>query len=296
MEVSPMSDINFLSVVIPVYDEEKEIINTLNKINIILKNHRIKYEIVVVNDGSTDNTGDLLKNYEGIVFIDRKVNRGYGFSLKEGIERANGEWILITDADGTYPLEDIPLFISESTDADMIIGERSGERVRMGLFNKLAKIILKKLIYILTYKWITDMNSGFRLFKKEMALRYWDIFPEGFSFTTTLTVAAIIEKYKVKYIPINYHKRTGKSHIKPMRDFFSFIFLILRIVTFFKPLRFFLPVSLCFFVFSIVRAVRDILVTNAIGSLAVLLFMISIQSFFFGLLADMVVTKFTSKK
>ncbi|RJO61659.1 glycosyltransferase family 2 protein [candidate division WS5 bacterium] len=292
-----MSSIKALSVVIPVYNEEEVIISTIDKIHSILKKLNIVYEIVVVNDGSTDRTSEVLMSYGGeIVLLNRDVNRGYGFSLKEGIERATGDWILITDADGTYPLEDIPLFVSECSHADMIVGERSGKSVRMGLFNKLAKVILKKLIYILAYKWVTDINSGLRLFKKEMALRYWDIYPDGFSFTTTLTVAAIIEKYKVKYIPINYYKRTGKSHIKPMRDFFSFVFLILRIVTFFRPLRFFLPISFCFFVFSVVRSLRDIFITNAIGTFAVLLFIISIQSFFFGLLADLIVVKFRGKR
>lgn len=288
--------INFLSIVIPVYNEGETIINTLDKINSILKDINVKYEIIVINDGSTDGSGDLLRNYRGIVLIDRRVNRGYGFSLKEGIEQALGDWILITDADGTYPLEDISRLISESIDSDMVIGERSGKQLKMGFLNKFAKILLKKLIYILIYKWISDINSGFRLFKKELALRYWDIFPEGFSFTTTLTVAAIIERYKVKFIPINYFRRSGKSHIKPIRDFFSFVILVLRIVTFFKPLRFFLPISAFFFSLSVLRSIRDILLTNAIGSLAVLLFIISIQSFFMGLLADLIVTKFGGKK
>ena len=290
-----MSEIDFLSIVIPVYNEGKEIINTLNKIKSVLNNTMVKYELIVVNDGSTDNTKDLLENYDEILFIDRAVNRGYGFSLKEGIEKSKGDWILITDADGTYPLEDIPLLISECINVDMIIAERSGKDGSMGFFNKFAKVILRKLIYVLTYKWISDINSGFRIFRKELAIKYWELFPDGFSFTTTLTVAATVEKFRVKFVPTNYYKRVGKSHIKPVRDFASFVILILRIITCFKPLRFFLPIASFFFIVSLIRAIRDIYVTNAIGSFAVLLFLISLQSFFFGLISDLIVTKITKR-
>lgn len=291
-----MDRIHSLSVVIPAFNEEKAILTTLERITAVLnKSLNLGYEIIVVNDGSTDMTGELLRSYPGITLIDRKVNRGYGFSLKEGIERADNSWILIVDADSTYPLEDIPVLAHEAEHYDMVVGERSKEDVSIGILNRFAKYVLKSLIYLLTYKWITDINSGFRLFKKEILLKYSNIFPDGFSFTTTITLVSIMEKYRVKYVPINYQKRTGKSHIKPLRDFLSFVILVLRIVTFFKPLRFFLPISFFFFVLSLIRSARDIYIANSIGSLSILLFMVSMQSFFFGLLADLIVTKFGSK-
>jgi len=291
-----MGRIHSLSVVIPAFNEEKAILTTLESISAVLnKSLNLGYEIIVVNDGSTDRTGELLRNYPGITLIDRKVNRGYGFSLREGIEKATSDWILIVDADSTYPLEDIPVLAHEAEHYDMVVGERSKEQVSIGILNRFAKYLLKSLIYLLTYKWITDINSGFRLFKKELLLKYGNIFPDGFSFTTTITLVSLMGKYRIKYVPINYHKRTGKSHIKPLRDFLSFVILVLRIVTFFKPLRFFLPISFFFFVLSLIRAVRDIYIANSIGSLSILLFMVSMQSFFFGLLADLIVTKFGSK-
>lgn len=291
-----MNRIDFLSVVIPAYNEEKAIAGTLDGINAVLRASGIKYEIVVVNDGSTDKTGEILRSCPGIIMIDRKANRGYGFSLREGIEKATSDWILIVDADSTYPLEDIPVLAHEAEQYDMVVGERSKGQVSMGLFNRIAKYILKLLIYLLTYNWITDINSGFRLFRKQLALKYSNVFPDGFSFTTTLTLVSVIEKYRIRFVPVNYFKRAGKSHIKPLRDFFSFVILVLRIVTYFKPLRFFLPLSFSFLVLSVIRALRDIVVANGIGSLAILLFIVSVQSFFFGLLSDLIVMRFGQQK
>jgi len=283
--------INYLSIIVPVYNEAGVIISTLDKLKDIIGNFKMKTEIIVVNDGSTDDTGKLLKNYSDIRLIDRHINRGYGFSLKEGIKEARGDWIIITDADGTYPLEVLPLLVEAADDVDMVIGERSN-KANISILNRLAKVFLRILIYCLTYIWISDMNSGLRLFRKELVLKYKSIIPDGFSFTTTITVACMIENYKVKFIPISYSKRVGKSHIRPLRDFLAFIILILRIVTFFNPLRFFLPISIFFLFFAILKTVKDILVIHSIGSLAVILFIFSIQFFFFGLLADLIVTKF----
>lgn len=285
--------INLLSVVIPSYNEGKNIINTLEKITPILNSIQgLKYEIIVVNDGSNDNTAEILNNHPGIRVINRTVNRGYGYSLSEGIEQAAGEWILITDADGTYPLGDIPHLIAETEHYDMVTGERSKGNVSLSLINKAAKIILKTLIYILTYRWIVDINSGFRVFRKEMVSNTPEIFPAGFSFTTTITLLSVIERYRVKFVPIEYHKRVGKSHIKPVRDFISFAILIVRITTFFRPMRFFMPISIIFFLAAFGRAIRDIYLTDRIGTLAILLFIVSLQSFFFGILGDLLILKF----
>ena len=281
----------FLSVVIPAYNEKAGIENTIEVVHRVLKPLGRPYEVIIVNDGSSDGMAELLRGGGDIVLIDRSANRGYGYSLKEGIERAKGEWILITDADGTYPIEDMPVLLSHAAGFDMVVGERSKDQVAMGIFNRTAKAILRVLIYLLTYRWITDINSGFRLFRKELAKKYEDIIPDGFSFTTTITLIAAIEKRGMRYVPINYYKRIGKSHIKPVRDFLSFIILVLRTITFFKPLRFFLPISMIFLAASLLRALRDILAQNYIGTLAGLLFMLAVQSFFFGLLADLIVSK-----
>ena len=280
-----------ISIVIPVFNEEEVILNTLNEIHSLIRG-KFFYEIIVINDGSSDETGKIVSNYNDITLINRDKNRGYGFSIKEGIKKAKGDAILIIDADGSYPIEKIPVLIDEYIlNHGMVVGERSGEKVSLSLFNRFAKLILKTLIYILTSKWIKDINSGLRIFDKRIVKKYSGIIPDGFSLTTTLTVASMIENVNVKFIPINYHKRVGKSKISPIKDFLNFIILIVKIISFFKPLRFYFPIAAFFLVTAITRAIRDIFLFNSIETAAVLLFMISIQTFFFGLLAELIVNK-----
>jgi glycosyltransferase involved in cell wall biosynthesis len=285
-----------VSIVIPVYNEGSVIIDTIDKINAVLEFQDYEYEIITVNDGSTDNTKILLEDRKDITLISRMDNKGYGYSLKEGIQSSKGSRILIIDADGSYPIEDIPLLIKESAFYEMVIGERTGKKVSINIFNKAAKLILRSLIFILTSKWIKDINSGLRIFNKELVLKYWSIIPDGFSFTTTITVAALIQNIRLKFIPINYFKRIGSSKIKPVQDFIGFIILVIRVTSFFKPLRIFLPISLFFFFATIIRSVRDIIMFNSIETLSVLLFILSLQTFFFGLIADMIVNQFNRKK
>ena len=280
-----------ISIVIPVFNEEEVILNTLNEIHSLIRG-KFFYEIIVINDGSSDETGKIVSNCNDITLINRDKNRGYGFSIKEGIKKAKGDAILIIDADGSYPIEKIPVLIDEYIlNHGMVVGERSGEKVSLSLFNRFAKLILKTLIYILTSKWIKDINSGLRIFDKRIVKKYSGIIPDGFSLTTTLTVASMIENVNVKFIPINYHKRVGKSKISPIKDFLNFIILIVKIISFFKPLRFYFPIAAFFLVMAITRAIRDIFLFNSIETAAVLLFMISIQTFFFGLLAELIVNK-----
>jgi len=280
-----------ISVVIPAFNEEKIIAETIENIDSVLRKQKTKYEIIIVNDGSTDRTEEILNNCDDIILINRNMNRGYGFSIKEGIQKSTGDLILIIDADGSYPVDEIPNLISESSSYDMVIGERSGKNVSIGLLNRFGKLILRFLIYSLSSIWIKDINSGLRIFKKELILKYWSIIPDGFSLTTTLTVASLLEKQKIKFIPIDYYERIGKSKIRPLQDFFNFVILVFRIVSFFKPLRFYLPISIFFLIASILRAIRDIFLFNSIETAAVLLFIIAIQTLFFGLLADLIVNK-----
>ena len=284
-----MNNENNLSIVIPVYNEEKVIVETLERVKSALKNCQFKYEVMVINDGSSDQTKTILKNYRDIILISRDTNRGYGFSLKEGMERAKGNWVLIVDADGSYPIEQIPFLIKDCSSHDMVVGERTGQNISIGIFNRLGKFILKLLIFALTSKWIKDINSGFRIFKKELALKYWSLIPDGFSLTTTLTVAAMIERYNIKFIPIDYLKRVGKSKIKPIKEFINFVMLVIKIISYFKPLRFYLPISILFLIASLLRGLRDVLLVNSVGSVAVLLFVVSIHTFFFGIIADLIV-------
>ena len=237
-----------VSIIIPVYNEKKAIQETLLR----LLELGDEFEIIVVNDGSTDGTTEIIEELDGIKVINHKKNLGYGASLKTGIQHAKNEQICITDADGTYPNEKIPYLISQlvENDLDMVVGARTGSHVKVPVVRKPAKWAIGKLANYVTGQKIPDVNSGLRVFKKSSFIPFQNIVPNGFSFTTTITLGMSSGGYKVKFTPIDYFDRSGKSKIKPIRDTLNFIKLILRIGLYFAPLKIFMPISLGLFLLA----------------------------------------------
>lgn len=280
-----------ISIIIPAYNEEKSIEKTINKIKDSIKNLKETIQIIAVNDGSTDDTGKILSSIKGINVIEHKINRGYGASLKDAIKKTDTQYILIIDSDGTYPTSAIPVLISYSRDYDMVVGARMGKVVQMPFFRKPAKWFLKHFAQYLTKTKIPDLNSGLRIFKREIAMRFMGLFPEGFSFTTTLTIACLTNDYSVKYVPINYYERKGKSTINPIRDFIGFTNLIFRLTIYFKPLNIFIPISLIIFIAGALKLVRDFVLLNYFGLGGAIAILAAIQIAFLGILADLIIKR-----
>ena len=230
---------NSVTVIIPAYNEEQSIGAVLDEIKSVLTNAGLNIPVIVVDDGSTDNTGGIAKS-KGVTVIQHVENRGYGASLKTGIHRASSEFVIIMDADKTYPAQAIHQMIQYSDMYDMVVGAR-GWKPSMRAF---AKWCLVKLSNYLAETKIPDLNSGLRLIRKSIVERFWPILPNGFSFTTTITLAMICNGYAVKYIPIEYRARSGVSKIQPVRSTWQFLVLILRTMVYFNPLRVFIPVGL----------------------------------------------------
>jgi glycosyltransferase involved in cell wall biosynthesis len=274
------------SVIIPVYNEEKAITQTIAAVKKAMKN--LPYELIAVNDASKDRTGQILSRIQDITVINHASNKGYGASLKSGIRASKGEWIIITDADGTYPIADIPKLLSYTSSYDMVVGARTGRKVQVPLLRRPAKWMLKKVARIATGVNIPDINSGLRVFRKDMALKFWSLYPNGFSFTTTITMAALANGYDVKYIPINYFKREGSSTVRPVKDFLGFNFLIFKVALYFAPLKFFVPTSIILLLIGLVKGILDFMHQGQIGIFAAIAVLFSIQIFFFGMLADLV--------
>ncbi len=233
-----------VSVVIPVYNEEKTIVTTIEKIKAVLKTVPVATEIIAVDDGSSDRSLQLLKGLAGLTVIHHLANKGYGAALKTGIKAAQGEYILITDADGTYPLESIPGLLQYRGEYAMVVGARIGKQVQIPFFRRPAKWLLTKVANYIAGEKIPDINSGLRLFKKEVALEFWHLLPERFSFTITMTMSCHTKGYDVKYLPIDYYARTGKSTIRPFKDFIWFNKILLKLMLFFRPLKIFVPLSI----------------------------------------------------
>lgn len=273
-----------ISIIIPAYNEEVTITKVIDELKEIMHG---AYEIIVVDDGSKDKTAQIAKS-KGVKLIRHPYNKGYGASLKTGIKEAKGDWLLIIDADGTYSPKEIPKLMKHMNEYDMIVGSRTGSNVHIPLLRRPAKFFLNKLANYLAGRRIEDLNSGMRLFKKEIALRFFSLFPSGFSFTTTITLASIINEYNVKYVPINYYKRKSPSTIHPIKDTLGFFVTIFRTITSFNPLKIFLPTAFIIFFAGSALATKELLVENNIADVPVFLVLAALQIALIGLLADLV--------
>lgn len=281
----------WLSVVIPAHNEEETISKTLNDLKVVLDETKKSYEIIVVDDGSTDNTSEIINKNKNIHLVQHPYNKGYGAALETGIKNATSDLILIMDADGTYPAKEIPRLLEYTDEYDMIVGSRTGKDVNIQLYRRPAKWFLSKLANYLSRTKIPDINSGMRVFRKEDIKKFFGILPSGFSFTTTMTLAYFSNDYNVKYVPIDYYERKGKSKIKPFRDGSNFIMLIIKTITYFNPLKVFLPMSIVLFAIGSAILLYNVIFTGNIADLPVMLILAAFQIGFLGLLADLIVKK-----
>ena len=274
-----------ISIIVPVYNEEEPIKGVITELQEYLKSKNIVNEIIIVNDGSTDNSLDILKNISGIKIINHPYNKGYGAALKTGARSAQYEWLLFFDSDGQHRAQHIKDLIDNKEGYDLVIGIRD-KGSRGPLIRQPGKKILNLVANYLAEQKIPDLFSGFRLINKEKFLRLAHILSNSFSISTTTTLAFLKEGYNIKYVPISGRKRTGKSSLK-ITDGFKVMMLILRIMTLFSPLRIFLPVSMFLLILAMGFLGFDLIHEN-ITDTTVLLFFTSILIFFFGLLADQI--------
>ncbi|MCC6862068.1 MAG: glycosyltransferase family 2 protein [Bryobacterales bacterium] len=278
-----------VSVVIPAYNEELGVGHVVEELRSLLDRHGFESEIVVVDDGSRDNTAELAAQ-AGARVLRHRSNRGYGASLKTGIAAALHDTILITDADGTYPASYIPELLAELEHADMVVGARTGANVRIPLVRRPAKWALNSLANYLAGYRIPDLNSGMRAFRRNMVMQYFSILPNYFSFTTTITLAMHCDRYAVSYLPIDYRARKGKSKIVPW-DAGSFLVLILRTAMLFRPLRIFIPVMLLCLLYGTVKMIVDLTHQPNISASALLAFMSALLVLLIGMLGDALATR-----
>lgn len=236
-----------ISVIVPVYNEEIAVVSALEGIDCAMRGFCKEYEIIVVNDGSIDRTQELINGVKirNLKIIDHPENLGYGKSLSEGITAARYECIAIIDGDGSYPAEKIKDLYSYYPKYDMVVGARQGKEYRRGIFKKPARMIFEYLAEYATGRTIPDVNSGLRIFKKNLAMRFQDSPCTGFSFTTTITLLFMLSNYYVKYIPIEYVKRGGKSKVRHFRDTLRTAQMIVQAVLYYNPIKLFLLIAAC---------------------------------------------------
>lgn len=283
-----------ISVIVPVYNEIKSVEETLLSLSEIMAGSGLSHEIMVVDDGSTDGTSDLLKKAArkgNVRLLRHPRNRGYGAALKTGIKESKYGHVFIVDCDDTYPLERIPEMARQllPNECDMVVGARRGRDVHIPLVRRPAKWFIQLLANYLTGQKIPDLNSGFRGMKKDVIQKFFSVLPDGFSFTTTITIAMLTNDYRVKYVDISYRRRKGRSKIRPVKDTIGFIQLVIRTVLYFDPLKVFLPVSGVLFALGMGIFIYTYFFTEQVlDDTTVIILMAAFQILAIGLIADLI--------
>lgn len=277
------------SVIIPCYNEESVIGETAAVLSAALGDEAA-YECVFVNDGSTDGTAEKLadveRTYDRFRVVEHERNLGYGAALKTGIRQAKHELIAIIDADGTYPIADLPRLVELMRGHDMVVGARTGKNVTYSKLRALPKYFLKRWVSLIANRKVPDINSGMRVFRKDVAKEFFGILPDGFSFTITITLAMLTNKRPTLFTPIDYHSRVGQSKIKPIKDTLRFITIIGRTGVYFAPLRIFMPVVGILLACGVLSLLYDISIGNLTDK-TVLIFVTAMNAAMFAALADM---------
>lgn len=279
-----------VSIILPIFNEsghlEKEILRIHDKMSM----SRYSYEIIVIDDGSTDGSGDLLENVDGIRLLRFVENRGSGSARKYGTLAARGSIVVWTDVDMTYPNDEIPRLIDQMNGYDQIVGARRSEEGTVKLLRRPAKWFIRKLASYLSGVKIPDLNSGFRAMRRDVALQYLYLLPSGFSCVTTITMAFFSGGYSIKYVPIDYFPREGESKFHWWKDTRRYLLQVVRMVLSYQPLKVFMPPAIVLFIVGSGKLIFDLFDKNwRVGTNTLVLLGAAIALATLGMLADLLV-------
>lgn len=243
-----------ISVVIPAYNEEASIQEVVQHVRRVLGEADIAHEIVVVDDGSLDGTADEARR-AGAAVVRHPQNMGYGRSLKTGILAAEHDLIAILDADRSYPVERLPEMIRLADEYHMVVGARTGQFYRGGWVKRAGRIVFRWLSQFAAGQKIPDINSGMRVFRRRHLLPFFPLISAGFSFTTTTTLVYLLNDLFVYHLPIEYHRRTGRSKVHHVRDSLRALQIIVEAILRCNPIKIFLLLAAPFVVAGVTFAI-----------------------------------------
>jgi polyisoprenyl-phosphate glycosyltransferase len=288
-----------VTVVLPCFNEAGHVLAEIERISAALDASGYTYDLDVYDDCSTDGTRELLADIAGssrfprLRYFPRHRNGGSGTIRRIGSRAARGEYVAWTDADMTYPNERIPEFVDmlvRDRAYDQVVGARTSEEGTYKLLRVPAKWAIRKIAERLTGTRIPDLNSGLRAFRREVSLPYLGLLPPGFSCVTTLTVSFLANAHEVKYVPIDYAKRAGRSKFHFTKDAYRYILQVLRMVMYFNPLKVLMPPALTLIGIGLAKGVYDLFAHfGRFAVNTVLIFITGMLVAALALLADLIV-------
>lgn len=286
-----------VTVVLPCYNEQEHVLDEIERISQAMDASPFSYELLVIDDKSTDDTLQVLEGalakYPRMRLMPFTRNGGSGTARRIGTQEAYGRIVVWTDADLTYPNERIPEFVQYLLDhphVDQVVGARTSEQGSHKFLRVPAKWLIRKFAETLSGTKIPDLNSGLRAFRREVSLPYLRLLPPGFSCVTTITMSFLSNQHPVDYLAIDYAKRAGKSKFKFVRDAYRYILQVLRMVMYFNPIKVLMPLALTLLVVGFIKGTVDLFVHDLrITTNATLLFVTGLIIASVALLADLIV-------
>ncbi len=279
-----------VSVILPVYNESGHVEAEVERILAAFTRGGLRGEIIVVDDGSTDGSSDLIDRIPGIRVIHLPINRGTGVARRVGSEAARGEVVVWTDADLTYPNDLIPELVAALDGKDQVVGARDHERGTLRVLRTPAKWLIRRLAQFLVRTPIPDLNSGFRAFRRDVGAQFLNQLPTGFSCVTTMTMSFLANGYTVGYMPIEYGKRAGRSKFHWWSDTRRYLLQVVRMMISYEPLRVFLPPGLVLLAAAVGKGIFDVFDKDfRIGTNTIVLLLMATQIIVLGLVADLIV-------
>jgi glycosyltransferase involved in cell wall biosynthesis len=286
-----------VTIVLPCYNEREHVIEEVERITAAMDASPHTYELLVIDDASTDDTLDLLEEalprFPHMRLMPFRRNGGSGTARRIGTQDARGEIVVWTDADMTYPNDRIPEFVTllvEDPTYDQVVGARTSEEGTHKILRVPAKWVIRKIAERLSNSSIPDLNSGLRAFRRSVSLPYLRLLPPGFSCVTTITLAFLSNQHDIKYVPIDYAKRSGTSKFHFVKDAYRYVLQVLRMVMYFNPLKVLMPLALWLLVIGVAKGVYDMIVHPVRFSVnTVLIFITGMLIAALALLADLIV-------
>lgn len=284
-----------LTVLLPAYNEELAIGPVLAEVVEALAELDGSYEILVVDDASTDCTAEVAEQFAQdcwqcpIRVIRCPENRGAGAARKVGVREARGEIVVMLDADGSYPAECIRELIAHFPAYDQVNGARTSEQGTLPWLRRPAKWFIRMLACYLTGCRIPDLNTGLKAFKRDRMLPWLWVVPNGFSCVTTMTLAFLTNGYAVKYVDVPYRPRIGKSKFHPIKDTWAYLATVLRMVLYFRPLKIFLPLAGLLMSGGVLTSMLSFCTTGSMQESDIVVFTAGFMTAMLGLLAEVIV-------